>query len=260
MPPNALLVLLPALAMAQAPRPAVPAAPTIVSRASWDPGGTPGGIRYDRPLRDVYRTLVVHHSDFPEAPGPAVLKAYHLEVSGFSDLGYHFVIGPDGTIWEGRPLDRMGAHAGVTSEGARGERRADPDWGAVGIVLDGYFVDAPPPAPQQEALLSLVQHLRRRLPRIRRVLGHREVRATVEARGHHAVGPPTVCPGDALFTWLEEARTQGRLGPGLLPPPRLLPPRLPPPPLPPGAPPRPAGPVSTYARGTPGDIGTSGAR
>ena len=182
------------------------AAPVIVPRTTWDPDGAPDGLRYPGRAREALTHVVVHHSDFLEPPGPTGIKQYHLEVSGFSDIGYHFVIDADGTIYEGRPLDRMGAHAGATREGTRGDKRHDPDWGAVGIVIDGYFGDAPPKKPQLDALVALVRHLKRELPRVHDVIAHREVRARVLARGDHPTSDLTVCPGDALAAWLDAAR------------------------------------------------------
>ena len=193
------------------PTAASPDVPRVVPRDEWDPAPLVAGTRYRGRLKDVLTTIVVHHSDFLEPPGPLGIKQYHLEVSGFADIGYHFVIEPDGTVYEGRPLDRMGAHAGVTREAARGDKAKDPDWGAIGIVLDGYFGEELPPEPQREALLQLIDELRARFPRIERVIGHREVRRElVVARKLSAVGEPTVCPGDALFLWLDAQRREHR--------------------------------------------------
>ncbi|MBI1947304.1 MAG: N-acetylmuramoyl-L-alanine amidase [Deltaproteobacteria bacterium] len=194
------------------PAPAAPArALSVVPRAAWDAAPLLAGTRYRGRLRDALRTIVVHHSDFLEPPGPLGIKDYHLEVSGFADIGYHFVIEPDGTVYEGRPLDRTGAHAGVTREAARGKRQLDPDWGSVGIVLDGYFGEELPPLPQRQALLALIDELRARFPKIDRVIGHREVRRElVLAKGLTPIGEPTVCPGDALFLWLDAERREHR--------------------------------------------------
>lgn len=223
--PAALLL---ALALAAAPStsdvptgaPIDVAPPRIIARAQWDPAPRRAGTRYPGRLRDVLRTVVVHHSDFLEPPGPLGIKEYHLQVSGFSDIGYHFVIEPDGTVYEGRPLDRTGAHAGVTREGARGHKGDDPDWGSIGIVLDGYFGAELPPLAQREALLALIDDLRLRFPRIDRVIGHREVRRElVLARALTPVGEPTVCPGDALFLWLDAERREHRFRKALQPSP-----------------------------------------
>lgn len=190
----------------------------IVPRATWDPAPLVAGDRYSGPLTRTLRSIVVHHSDFLEPAGPLGIKQYHLEVSGFADIGYHFVIEPDGTVYEGRSLERMGAHAGVAREATRGHRDRDPDWGAIGIVLDGYFGEDLPPPAQREALLGLIDHLRARFPRIERVIGHREVRRElVVAKELTPVGPPTVCPGDALFLWLDAERREHRFTKDLQP-------------------------------------------
>ncbi len=112
-------------------------APVIIKRSEWDP--TPPKrccASYDQPIKKVLKWIVVHHSDFTDAPGPLAIKEYHLQVSGFSDIGYHFVIAADGTIYEGRSLQLMGSHAGITVEGKK-DRHKDPDYGSIGVVLDG---------------------------------------------------------------------------------------------------------------------------
>lgn len=205
------MLLAHALALLVATAVDAPSLPHVVPRETWDPSPRRAGQRYPGRLERALRTIVVHHSDFLDPAGPLGIKEYHLEVSGFSDIGYHFVIEPDGTVYEGRALDHTGAHAGVTREGARGRHELDPDWGAIGIVLDGYFGEELPPPAQREALLALIDELRARFPNIERVIGHREVRQElVLARKLTPVGPPTVCPGDALFLWLDAERREHR--------------------------------------------------
>jgi N-acetylmuramoyl-L-alanine amidase len=38
------------------------------------------------------------------------IKSWHVKGNGWSDIGYHYVIELDGTIKEGRPMHRSGAH------------------------------------------------------------------------------------------------------------------------------------------------------
>jgi hypothetical protein len=172
----------------------------VVPRHAWDPSPRVGGTPYGADLRAVYDTIVIHHSSFDEAVGPLAIKEYHLQVSGFSDIGYHFVVAPDGTVYEGRPLSRMGAHAGAVNRSDR-----DPDRGAVGIVLDGNFVAQRPPRAQLRATLLLIDRLRQRLPGIERVIAHREVKGLLPA-DVSLTSKETECPGDALFGWLDEVR------------------------------------------------------
>jgi len=71
--------------------------------------------------------------------------------------------------------------------------------------------------------LLLIDDLRARFPNIKRVLGHREVKAElVEKRGHTLTSHETTCPGDALFLWLSNERVVGRFADKPLPVTKLL--------------------------------------
>ena len=176
------------------------AAPTtrieVVPRSAWDEARPPS--QRARPI-SARTFIVIHHSDFAESPGPVVIRNYHRQVSGFSDIGYHFVIEPDGMVYEGRAIDRVGAHAGVTREQRR-DKTKDPDYDSIGICLDGLYTDALPPAAQLKALVLLLADLRDRygIPSDH-VIGHRDVRPVlVEGRGLTFAGNETECPGAAL--------------------------------------------------------------
>lgn len=54
----------------------------------------------------------IHCSDTPnlvEYPA-AKIRDIHIKQRGWSDIGYHFVIQPNGTVEQGRNLDQIGAH------------------------------------------------------------------------------------------------------------------------------------------------------
>ena len=55
--------------------------------------------------------IIVHCTATPAGRETSVdeIRRWHLE-RGFSDIGYHFVIGLDGCIEDGRPLVKIGAH------------------------------------------------------------------------------------------------------------------------------------------------------
>lgn len=40
----------------------------------------------------------------------AVIRDWHVNGNGWSDIGYHYVINRDGSIEKGRPINRQGAH------------------------------------------------------------------------------------------------------------------------------------------------------
>lgn len=54
--------------------------------------------------------LVAHHSGGNQAETVISIDEYHRS-KGWSGVGYHFVVHADGSIWQGRPLSKQGAHA-----------------------------------------------------------------------------------------------------------------------------------------------------
>jgi hypothetical protein len=188
----------------------------VIPRAGWDPDPVPMTRlrRRSGPLSSE-TFLVVHHSDFQDAPGPRAILDYHRGAAGFSDIGYHFVIGVDGSVHEARPIDRVGAHAGVSVE-QRHRPWLDPDDDAIGIVLDGAYEQARPPSAQLASAVRLLRDLRERyqIP-ARRIIGHRDVKARiVENSGLTFAGNTTVCPGDGAFDTIPALRllSEPRMG------------------------------------------------
>lgn len=56
--------------------------------------------------------IIIHCSDTPKGREHNVedIRRWHKE-KGWSDIGYHYLVLLDGTIEEGRPLEKAGAHA-----------------------------------------------------------------------------------------------------------------------------------------------------
>jgi len=116
-------------------------------------------VIYEGDLSETLNTITIHHSDefglsAPEltdmdnAEGEKLLGAIqdnHMDTQGWSDIGYNFVIAPDGTIYEGRDLRVRPTH----TEGF--------NTGNVGIALIGNFTgDGEPTEDQLRALEGLV--------------------------------------------------------------------------------------------------------
>lgn len=87
------------------------AKPDVISRADW--GARPPRKNYSR---HVPRYLVVHHSSIPDlsqykgAETIRGIQRFHQDTRGWIDIGYHFLIGPEGEIFQGRPETVSGAH------------------------------------------------------------------------------------------------------------------------------------------------------
>lgn len=127
-------------------------------------------------MRDITH-IVLHHNG---VPGRTIddIRRTHLGF-GWSDIGYHVVVHEDGTLHEGRPLWRPGAHM-------RGANRH-----TIGICYIGNGNDAPPNTRQWRALRNQVERWcdAFALP-IERVVGHREWERVPGATRTHKT-----CPG-----------------------------------------------------------------
>jgi N-acetyl-anhydromuramyl-L-alanine amidase AmpD len=185
----------------------------IKTRSEWgasDPIWANEVIYYNTAysLKKTYTNIVIHHTDNSDS-----IKSNERreQGKGFAAIGYHFFIEKTGDILEGRPLEVMGSHAGT---GLTSGPLNDPDWGAVGIVLQGdyhhsddlsvMFSETPPEA-QLASLKALIAALRSELPGITTLLMHKEV-----TRG----GKATVCPGDGLYQPISTMRENLGLGGG----------------------------------------------
>jgi len=65
--------------------------------------------------------IILHCSATPEGRQHDVadIRRWHLK-RGFNDIGYHYLIHIDGTIEEGRPLSKQGAHCSGQNRGSIG--------------------------------------------------------------------------------------------------------------------------------------------
>jgi hypothetical protein len=184
-------------AAAPAPTPPVAAAPRVdlafLPRSGWG-ARAPVDSRMV-PMGRVFR-LTVHHSGLLAGRGASdesaaaisSIQKTHMGGNGWGDIGYHYLIDPDGRVWQGRPVQWQGAHAG------------DPERnrGNIGICLLGNFVrgrdgQEPPPA-QLRALQQLVVGFCRQygIPAAG-IYTHREMRVTT-------------CPGEHLQLAVERLR------------------------------------------------------
>ncbi|MBI5246904.1 MAG: N-acetylmuramoyl-L-alanine amidase [Elusimicrobia bacterium] len=98
----------------------------------------------------------------------------HKRVRGWSDVGYHYMIDWKGRIFQGRPVDRLGAHT-------EGNNR-----GSIGVVLLGDFSRQRPPLEQVASLKTLLRWLTA-------VHGI----SPENIQGHHQY-KSTLCPGKSL--------------------------------------------------------------
>lgn len=112
--------------------------------------------------------IIVHCTATPE--GRAVTAAdvdrWHRQ-RGFDGIGYHYLVYLDGTVAEGRPIERIGAHC-------KGHNA-----NSIGVCyVGGLATDRKTPkdtrtSGQKDALLQLINRLRTEYPGVK-VRGHRD--------------------------------------------------------------------------------------
>jgi hypothetical protein len=188
----------------------------FISPLEWRAGLPPP---LERPSFTPTQHIIIHHSastNIIENSFDEVRNIYlhHTQINGWSDIGYNFLISPDGLIFQGRddqgqynPDNILGAHmCGVNS-------------GTMGICLMGDFENQLPTDEALHALRSLL------------VWKVNKERMQVFGSRLHAIGPPseelpmdflpticghldgcdrgyTECPGSALYEYLFEIKEQ----------------------------------------------------
>jgi hypothetical protein len=169
----------------------------IISRVEW--GAKPNAV--GKPyFPHVPSKVIIHHYGFPEEkPNMHIMPLFkghesirELQKEDIRDLGlidikFHYIIAPDGVIYEGRPSQYIGKHT------------PGQDNGGIGILVYGNFNVEIPTQTIRESLVWLLLHLRYKhgmdLPK--EVYGHRCKKLTT-------------CPGHHLYAYIQKLK-QGRV-------------------------------------------------
>lgn len=131
-------------------------------------------------------------------------QALHMDGRGYCDIGYHFLVTADGTVWEGRNHNNLGAHTG-------GQNTNNLGVSFVGCFhptsdCNGLGATTPPQAMLDGAgafIGTAARHYGITLNVGSTLMGHRD-----------NPGQSTACPGDNLHARLGELRTIANDGGG----------------------------------------------
>lgn len=166
-----------------APRPYVT---PVVPRQEW--GAKPA--RTSSLRSHTIDQLTIHHSDDESsASGPAlyqIWQSWHMHL-GWPDVAYHFFVGDDGQIYEGRSFKYRGDTA----------TEYDPT-GHLLVVVEGDYDLVEPSAEQLEALAQLT------------AWASMQFDIPVEDVGGHRDHAATTCPGDKLYAHLHDGSVAQR--------------------------------------------------
>jgi hypothetical protein len=200
--------------------------PKITPRSTW---GADESLRSAKVIGWApFRKIVVHHTASPNKikniyDTVAIGYRLHTVERGFSDIGYHFLISPDGEIIEGRRARKYGAgepHIGEdgAKNGVIGGHTAGKNPGAIGICLIGNFMERQPTYAALDALAGLVawESQRHKIDPLRSdtyIDLDGKKREFYNIFGHRGI-LQTLCPGNKmaeLMPWLRQ-ETKNRVG------------------------------------------------
>ena len=187
-----------------------PAEPAISSRSSWGARGPRSAPAIAPKLRMAFVHHTVSSNDYTAGDVPAMLRgiqAYHMDVNGWDDIGYNFLVDRFGTVWEGRSGGMTRNVVGAHAEGF--------NTSSVGVAVLGDFTTvAPTPASISAAgrLLGWRLELAGVDPEGRASMPSGGGTRTFAAISGHRDADATQCPGAQLYAALGSirARAAGR--------------------------------------------------
>lgn len=168
----------------------------IVTREAWGARATRCTSTDSRRYRmAVHHTVTGSSNSLNQVRG---IQRFHMDTRGWCDVGYHFLIGHDGRIYEARPLNLLGAHVGNNNSGN------------IGISFVGCYHTSGcsglgPSTPSAEAIESAG----RLMGTLSRLYGITLNRTSVNGHREHS-GASTSCPGNNLFSRLDSLIAVGR--------------------------------------------------
>ncbi|WP_444930659.1 N-acetylmuramoyl-L-alanine amidase [Microbulbifer sp. SSSA002] len=135
--------------------------------------------------------VVMHHSGNRGEKDPKKIESRHMISNSWSDVGYHYLIHPDGKIYEGRKIYHKGAHV------------AGANTGKIGILLMGDYneqiwdlFDDSLSGKHISVANDLIKTLICNFPCIRTLGGHKEF---LPGKGYS-------CPGNLIMGELDTMR------------------------------------------------------
>lgn len=178
--------------------------PAQVDQSVWREGLP--APNYNRSFTDT-ENIIIHHSatsneltDYTNVVRNIYL--YHTEVNGWSDIGYNYLIAPDGTIFKGRDPG-VGEQDFVLGAHFCGKNST-----TMGVCLMGTFTNVP---PSDQALESLNHLLAWKADKDElNPLGTdpHPLNATLPVIAGHRDGCSTECPGQETYERLPMIRTE----------------------------------------------------
>ena len=179
--------------------------PTVVPVSVWRRGLTPPK---ELPIQTKVQFVVVHHSAGSNTPKDYTeevrnIYVFHTQSNGWNDVGYNFLIGRDGSIFEGR--DGQGL---IDGDNVLGAHFCGQNSGTMGICLMGNFNDVQPSDVSLAALDQLIGWKLKKegLQPVGTSLHAGSGKVLNKISGHRDGSCSTECPGENLYAKMPAIR------------------------------------------------------
>lgn len=131
--------------------------------------------------------VIIHHSAGASCNTQAAcqlkmkgIQNYHMDNKNWFDIGYNFVVGEDGNVYEGRGWGKKGAHSIPYNNKS------------IGICILGDYRSRTPNVAAVEAISKLIAY----------GVSNNEIKSDYKLLGHRQTWA-TNCPGDDLFAMIQ---------------------------------------------------------
>jgi hypothetical protein len=162
----------------------------VVTRSAWGARSRNCGPRHSPNRLTVHHTVTPNNDSMSMPARMRQIQNFHINSRGWCDIGYHFLIGQDGRVYQGRVENILGAHA------------AGANTNNVGISFIGTFTSAAP----SDAMMGAAARIMNAMSRTYGIALDRN-----KVQGHRQVGSTdTSCPGDALYNRLSSLIDRAR--------------------------------------------------
>lgn len=161
---------------------------------------------YER-IENKVHNIIIHHSagsnvDTNYTGIVRNIYIYHTEIRGWSDIGYNYLVAPDGSIFKGRDP------ANLDQDNVMGAHFCNNNSGTMGICILGTYTDI---HPTSEAITSLVALLNWKLGKDslnpEGKYPH-PLNSALPVIAGHRDGCSTECPGGFLYEMLDSLRQE----------------------------------------------------
>ena len=174
------------------------AQPETVDREDWCPAGNcPEG---SNPVQTTVTHLIVHHSAGSNTANDwaAIVRAIwniHVNTNGWADIGYNYLVDPNGVVYVGRGDNIRGAHF------------CGNNTATMGICVLGNFTSIEPTQAALDALSEMLawKACKENLDPLTTSL-HVPSNLVINHVSGHRQGCATACPGDSFFPLFGDLR------------------------------------------------------